>query len=156
MVPPVIRIACELAYLCAMRQQDVLALRWSQVTDEGIDVTQEKTGKRQIKLWTPRLRAAIAEARRLREIGSLFVISTRTGQRYTRNGFATLWQREMAKWVESGGERFTYHDLKHKAVSDYSGDKQRFSGHKSRAMVLRYDHSPDRVKAIGEDGDETE
>ena len=34
---------------------------------------------------------------------------------------------------------FTFHDIKAKAISDYEGNKQEFSGHKTAAQVAIYD-----------------
>ena len=44
--------------------------------------------------------------------------------------------------------RFRFHDLKHKGITDYEGDKQQFSGHKSHAMMERYNHGIDRVSTV--------
>lgn len=49
----------EIAYLCAARQADVLALTYSQLAENGIYIKQGKTGVAQIKSWTDLLRAAI-------------------------------------------------------------------------------------------------
>ena len=34
---------------------------------------------------------------------------------------------------------FTFHDIKAKAISDYEGNKQEFSGHKTQSQVAIYD-----------------
>ena len=34
---------------------------------------------------------------------------------------------------------FTFHDIKARAISDYQGNKQEFSGHKSPDQVATYD-----------------
>lgn len=49
----------EISYLCAARQANVLELRWMQFSDKGIFIQQGKTGKKQIKVWTPHLRKAL-------------------------------------------------------------------------------------------------
>ena len=45
-------------------------------------------------------------------------------------------------------ERFSLHDLKAKGISDYEGDKQYFSGHKTKAMAERYNRTPDNVEVL--------
>jgi hypothetical protein len=55
--------------------------------------------------------------------------------------------------VASGAVRFAFHDLQHKARTDYRGDKEKFRGHAILPMVRRYDHSAEKVSAIG-DGEE--
>ena len=49
----------EISYLCAARQADVFELRWMQISDKGIFIQQGKTGKKQIKVWTPRLQESL-------------------------------------------------------------------------------------------------
>jgi hypothetical protein len=69
--------AMEIAYLCVARQSDVLSLSEDQISEMGIFIRQGKTGVKQIKAWTPRLRAAVSLARALPlkpGIRSLFVI----------------------------------------------------------------------------------
>ena len=43
---------------------------------------------------------------------------------------------------------WTFHDLKAKGISDFEGDKQALSGHKSRLQMERYNRTPDRVEVI--------
>tara|TARA_B100000745_G_scaffold292648_1_gene233739 strand:- start:1091 stop:1372 length:282 start_codon:yes stop_codon:yes gene_type:complete len=44
---------------------------------------------------------------------------------------------------------FTFHDIKAKSISDYEGDKQRFSGHKTRAQMESYNRKGDVVPSLG-------
>ena len=145
---PIIQVAMELAYLCATRQGDILNLKWSDISDDGVYIKQGKTGKAQIKLWMPRLRKAIESAKNLHDgkIGSLYVIHNRKGQKYTSSGFKALWKR----YRDKAGlkDSFTFHDLKAKAISDYEqGDKQEFTGHKKRSQMERYNRKIQRVAA---------
>ncbi|MCP5757042.1 integrase, partial [Klebsiella pneumoniae] len=54
-----VKVAMEISYLCAAREGDVFDLIVSELMEDGIFIEQNKTGKKQIKKWTPRLRAAI-------------------------------------------------------------------------------------------------
>jgi hypothetical protein len=55
----------------------------------------------------------------------------------------------MKKALVSGlRNRFTFHDLKAKGISDDTGDKQRGSGHKSASMMNVYDRKPAKVSPI--------
>ncbi len=135
-------VAMEVAYLCAARVSDVLALKWEQVGVEGIFIQQGKTGKKQIKAWNPRLRAAIDKAKALP--ASEYVISNQYGNRYAYKGFNEMWveARNKAGSLTGIATDFTFHDLKAKGISDYEGssrDKQLFSGHKTEGQVLVYD-----------------
>lgn len=141
-----VRVAMELSYLCAARKGDVLKATFADVLDEGLFIQQSKTGKRQIKEWTPRLRKAIDMAR---GISSTAVRSTRIivktdGMPYTDDGFNSAWRDAVLAAREATGLPldFTFHDIKAKSVSDFEGsskEKQEFTGHKTEAQVARYD-----------------
>ncbi len=47
---------------------------------------------------------------------------------------------------KAGTEPFTFHDLKAKGVSDFEGNKQDASGHKTLAQVATYDRKKKEVK----------
>ena len=80
---------------------------------------QGKTGIKQLFEWTPTLKEVIARGRALsRPIPGLYLFRTRRGQPYTDAGFKAMWNRIQVKWAESGGERFTFHDIRAKALTD--------------------------------------
>lgn len=137
-----VKAAMEIAYLCAARVSDVLKMDWPQIMDKGIFIQQGKTGVKQIKAWTDRLRAAVDICRSWGETGS--VIKTMYGERYSYKGFNEAWRKARAAAANYLGRPLdcTFHDLKAKGISDYEGsgkDKQLFSGHKSESQVLIYD-----------------
>jgi integrase len=148
--PAVLQVFMELAYVCAARGQDIRTLRISDITDKGLMVAQQKTGKKQIKLWNTRLRAAVNRALELRrEVvakrrhDSVFLILNDKGRPYSESGLKTSWARHRLPGMD-----WTFHDLKAKAVSDFEGDKQQFSGHKSRLQMERYNRSADETTVI--------
>jgi integrase len=54
-----------------------------------------------------------------RPVGSMFLFCReRDGRRYTVDGFKTNWQRRMKAFVESGGTRFTEHDIRVTAADE--------------------------------------
>ncbi|MGP7732984.1 tyrosine-type recombinase/integrase [Oceanimonas smirnovii] len=151
---PAVRVAMELSYLCAARKGDVLKLRWSSVLEEGIFIQQGKTGAKQIKAWSPRLRAIITQAKNLSKnaLGTYVVIKP-DGMPYTDNGFNAAWRTAVLNAREKTGWPldFTFHDLKAKAISDIAGsskDKQAISGHKTEGQVAVYDRSIKVVPAV--------
>lgn len=154
LAPPMIQIAMELSYLCVARKGDVLAMRWEHVLEDGVFVQQGKTAVRQIKLWSPRLRAAIAGAKDLAKSNIAgFVLSKPDGQAYTSNGFDAAWRNTMlrAREITNLPLDFTFHDIKAKAISDIGGssrDKQQISGHKTEGQVQVYDRSIKRVPTV--------
>ena len=149
-----IKVAMELAYLCVARKGDVLSIRWEHVLEEGVYIQQGKTAVRQIKLWSPRLRAAIDQAKTLCTHSiSGFVLSKPNGQPYTDNGFNAAWRNAILKARAQTGWPldFTFHDLKAKAISDMDGssrDKQLISDHKTEAQVQVYDRSIKKVPTV--------
>ena len=132
----------DFAYLTALRKGDIFALRLEQITAEGIYIKQGKTGMKQIFEWTPTLREVIARARALpRPIRGLYLFCTRRGQPYTDAGFKAMWNRIQVKWAESGGERFTFHDIRAKSLTDAKQqglDAQALAGHASSATTDHY------------------
>lgn len=149
----VMRAAMEIAVITGMRQGDILQLKYEDLTETGIPLTQNKTGKKQIFEWTDDLRAAIksAKAHKRKAIGMQYIIANERGQGYTSNGFKSNWQRLMNKAIDTGAikTRFTFHDLRAKAGSDAQGNAQALLGHASAATTKRvYERKPAKVRPI--------
>ncbi|GKX48018.1 tyrosine-type recombinase/integrase [Pectobacterium carotovorum] len=156
--PPVVQVAMEIAYLCASRQGDVLSLTEGQILEKGIFIAQGKTGKKQIKAWTERLKSSVNNARNLpikKGISSMYIIHQATGGRYTRDGFNSRWQQAKEDAITAFPHLsfdFTFHDLKAKGISDLEGtlaEKQAISGHKTISQTARYDRKIPIVPVVG-------
>jgi len=149
-----VQCAMEFAYLCRMRLCEVLDLRQSDITEDGLHVRRRKGSRDTIVTWTPRLKAVISNCQKLPfpnvDLTDFYLIRGQAGHKLTESGFQTLWQRLMVKAVDKGFSRFTFHDLKAKGVTDTKGDKQEASGHRSAAMVDTYNRKPSFVKPAGE------
>lgn len=68
------------------------------------------------------------------------LIHSRVGQPYSSQGFKAMWQRLMKEWVEQGNERFTFHDLRAKAVTDLIEDGRKASeltGHRTESIPAK-------------------
>ncbi len=76
---------------------------------------------------------------------AVYVVSTRSGTKYTKDGFQCMWKKAKSKAKIMD---VIFHDIKAKSISDYDGDKQLFSGHKSRSQMERYNRSPDEVESL--------
>lgn len=137
-----IEIVMEFAYITAMRRGDILKLRLDQITDEGIWIKQSKTGTKQLYEWTTGLTHIVTKAKALkRPMRGLYLFCTRQGQPYSDAGFKAMWNRVQIKWAESGGNRFTFHDIRAKALTDAKRlglDAQSLAGHASAAMTEHY------------------
>lgn len=156
--PELVKVAMEVAYLCLARQKDVLALKKSELLEDGLFIAQHKTGKKQIKAWSDRLRAAISLAKSLPlkpGMSSIYVLHKADGQKYTRDGFNSRWEQareEARKKFPHLSFDFTFHDLKAKGVSDLEGtlqEKQQISGHKTITQTARYDRKVQIVPVVG-------
>lgn len=137
---PAVRVAMEIAACTGLRRADILAMRWDQVTEDGILITQQKTGTQMVKARSDRLNRALAAARQLpkpKGIVSVYVVHAKSGARYSASGFATVFGRACA----DAGQDWHFHDLRRTAITDAEGS-QVFSGHKSAAMAARYNVKP--------------
>jgi integrase len=132
----------DFAYITAMRRGDILKLRLDQITDEGIWIKQSKTGAKQLYEWSNGLIEVVDRAKALkRPIRGLYLFCTRQGQPYSDTGFKAMWNRVQVKWAESGGQRFTFHDIRAKALTDAKRlglDAQSLAGHATSAMTEHY------------------
>lgn len=142
----IIKVAMEISYLCAARQGDILNLKHNQILKEGLYIKQGKTGKKQIKQWTERLKKAIDLATNLFPPSSSdsFLLLNQLGGKLIQKTFNSYWlEAKRAAEKKLGKEiKCTFHDIKAKAISDYEGatkDKQLFSGHKTESQVNTYD-----------------
>lgn len=150
---PKVAVIVRFLHLTAMRQGDALRVRLSDLTEEGIAVTQGKTGHRQVITWSPDLVATVDEAKRLwRRFGREYLFESapkgkhaRPPGAYTPSGLRALFRRYRAK---SGIDDIRLHDLRRKAGSDVGEEHARaLLGH-SDAKVTRkhYRAKADRVK----------
>ncbi len=158
---PLVQVLMEIAYCCGARSQDVRTIAMPDLRDNGIFIMQEKTGKKQIKEWTPRLKDAVEKAKALRQaimenypgVASPYLIVNQQAQPYTQSGFKSTWQKNRQRIAREHGIviDWTYHDIKAKGVSDFTGDKQRFSGHKHAGSVSVYNRKVDVVPTLQTD-----
>jgi site-specific recombinase XerD len=150
--PPHVKAAMEISLRCAARIGDVLKLTEHQLRDDGVYIRQGKTGKRQIKAWSPELRAAITLAHKQPStIRTTIIIHDVRGQALSYHAFAAHFRAAMDAAIEAGTlqERYHFHDIKAKSISDYEGDKRKFSGHKTERMVAVYDRKIEIVQPLG-------
>lgn len=156
--PDIVRAAMEIAYLCVARQSDVLLLKVDQLHDAGIFICQGKTGVKQIKAWSDRLRQAVSLAQSIPlkpGMSSMFVLHQANGSKYTRDGFNTRWRDAKIAAQEKHPHLnvdFTFHDLKAKGISDLEGslaEKQAISGHKNSRQTAIYDRKVKVVPVVG-------
>lgn len=136
---PRLRALIPVLRITGQRVSDVLALRRSAITEEGLVFVQQKTGAKLTIRWTPDLRAAVDHALTLHKHVKALTIFL------NRNGSAPTYRRIYAQWRDAvkaaGVSDANIHDLRAVAVTDafrQGLDPQALAGHTSRAMTERY------------------
>lgn len=145
---PYVAPMMELAYLCRLRSVEVRKLTADNLTEDGIFVERAKGSENEVTGWSPRLEAAVAEARALFPKAPSNIqrplFHGRQGRPIPAETLKTAWGRVMRKAVESGlRERFTFHDIKAKGISDHG---KRFGGHRDKKMQAVYNRKPNVVE----------
>ncbi len=134
-------LAAQIAYLTGKALGQVLKISRTQIKEDGIEFAKRKRGARTLVQWTQALRTAVDECLALpAKITSTYLIYNGDGQPYTASGFKSMWQRMMNAWEEAENERFTFHDLRAKAVTDTTEAGRKASdltGHRTEAVVSK-------------------
>jgi integrase len=150
---PTIQLAMDLARRTGQRRGDILSLKRTQFQDDGIVFQQSKTGAGVLVEWSPELREICDRSAAMApQIPRDYVIRRPgDGKRYTPEGFSAMWQRVMDKYVEQGGTRFTFHDLRAKAASEKATIEEAAAllGHASTETTKRvYKRTLTRAKPV--------
>lgn len=136
---PRLQVIIDLCFLTGQRISDVLAIRYADMTDEGISFKQRKTGARLTVRWSPELRAAVERAKTLYgNVRAFTLIQSKTGK---PPSYSTVWEQWQAACEAAGIEDANIHDLRAKSITDANEqglDPQAIAGHTSRAMTERY------------------
>jgi integrase len=142
---PVVYAMLEIMYLCAARPQDVLKMKKTDFTEDGVYIKQSKTQVAQIKKWGPQLKKAVEYLTKFYpDIESKYVIfQPRNGDRYTKSAFDERFRKVRALARQSSGFKlnFTIHDFKAKSISDFEGslvEKQLAAGHTNLKQTKDY------------------
>jgi integrase len=133
-----------LAYLTGLRRGDLLALTRFACKPDGLEVTEHKTGKRVLIVWTPELREIVDRALSASPDARLFPL--------TESAVNTAFGRLQRAISAAGGERFLLRDLRAKHATDFEiagGDATAQLGHSGRAVTVRhYLRKPRRIMPI--------
>lgn len=102
------------AYLTGQREGDLIRLKLTDASEEGIRVDTSKTGKMILIEWSDEVRALWKEAQGDR-IGAQPLFIARGRKAYTPSGFRATWRKIK---LRAGVPDVTFHDLRRKAGSD--------------------------------------
>src|SRR5260364_353067 len=157
-----VMIVCliDLAVVTGQRIGDLLALKWSDVSEEGVLFKPRKTAKSTgvivpVKM-TSQLQNILERARHFGNVKGITVIHTIKGHPYTYFGAQTAWKRAVARactrYEEECKKRdmtldtaflrnMHFHDLRRKSLTDakrQGKDPQKLAGHTDPKMTARY------------------
>ncbi|EBA18363.1 Integrase [Roseobacter sp. SK209-2-6] len=140
------RLAFELALGTGQRASDLTRMKWSDIEDDGIWVTQGKTG---VRLWIPftdSLRAILDETPRK----SLhWILSDDFGRQL---GYDYIQKKFLKARKELGLEGYGFHGLRYSAAGELAEagctDHQiaAITGHKSLSMIQKYSKSANQKR----------
>jgi integrase len=156
---PQVQIAMDLALLTGQRQGDLVRLTWKQIRAIGlpreqwhIEIDQGKTGKKLAVMISPTIETALKRAKvMLPHWPREHVLRTKWGKQYTEDGFRAMWQRYCRTWEKMGHERFHFHDLRAKCISDNQSLDNAYllAGHIDIKMTRRtYDRNRRKVQPL--------
>lgn len=146
---PIYRAAMEIAYQCRARACEVMGLTEDDLLEEGIYIKRAKGSIPEITLWNRRLRTAVHMARQAcNNPKSKQLFHDPDGCPISAKSWSARFKDCMTRRQASGKitakERFTFHDLKAKGVSDHEGN---YSGHKTQKGRKIYIRKAPKVKA---------
>jgi integrase len=141
--PDWLQVGMDLAYLIGCRPGDAFRLKWSDISQDGIILTSQKTGKKTLFLMTAELRGILEDAKRLpRGIASVYVISDYRGQPIITKRRQKAWK---AACEAAGLSNTHFRDIRAKTASDDEENAQARLQHSSKEMTKRYVRSMPRV-----------
>lgn len=130
------RVAMNIAYQIGCRPSDVVKMRLSDITDEGVLLIAKKTGKKTLYSMAPDLRAALDEAKAMpRGVKSLYVLSNWRGEPYTTAQLASAWRRACKAAGVSGAQ---FRDVRAKTASDDTPNATERLQHTDKGMTRGY------------------
>ena len=89
-----IRIAFMLALYTGQRRGDILKMRWTQIVDDLLTLTQGKTTKFLVIPVHPRLQKELILWKASRTVTGPVIVHRADGKPYTDSGFSSLWHYE--------------------------------------------------------------
>jgi integrase len=149
-----LRVIMDLQYLTGQRIDDVLKLRRSQITEEGIRLkpkkTKNSTGVEMVLRWTPDLRDAVERAKALS--GNLPAVTLLRGRGGKAPNYRTVADQFAKAATAAGVEDARPNDQRAKSATDANRqgkDVQHLLGHSSPAMTERYIRQRDAQEVEG-------
>lgn len=136
---PVLRAAMDISYVTGARIGDIIDMKLSHISTEGLLVRQEKTDKLQLFKRNSALDLVIEQAKAIkRPVRGLYLLCTMRGQQYDYQQLNQWWIKARE---EAGVEDVHFHDIRGKSATDAKRaglDYQALLGHTTKAMSDSY------------------
>lgn len=136
--PDWLKLVIDMCYLTAQRIGDVLLIKQSDISAEGVTFRQQKSLKRLEVGMTSTLSDVIGEVRRLNSVAGVYLFARSATLPLHYDKVKYHWNKAVEA---SGVEDARLHDIRAKALTDADAegiDAQKLAGHASRAMTERY------------------
>lgn len=155
---PRLQLVMDLCYLTGQRIGDVLAIKRTDLREDGVYIEQEKTKARLVIAWTPELKAAVDAATAAHgPVASLYVVKGPEGRQMP---YTTIWKDWRAACKLAKVADANIHDLRAMSGTDADAqgeDAQKLLGHTDAKMTKRYlrarsipvVHGPSKAKKRG-------
>ncbi|HEV2917570.1 MAG TPA: tyrosine-type recombinase/integrase [Candidatus Babeliales bacterium] len=137
------QLLMDFAYITGQRRGDIIKIKLSDISDDGIKIYQNKTKIKINIKWSIELRKCIDEIMKLprSKIVSFTLFCNRKGKPITSAAFDSAWQKIMKAALANGKlkESFTFHDIRAKTASDAKNkiDVSALLGHTDIRMTER-------------------
>ena len=139
MASPFMKCFLDLGYVTGQRIGDLLNIRLSDIKDDGLYITQSKTGKKIVFEITTEFKILISKAKSIkRPVHGMYLFCNRKGTKYTYDGFSSIFYRLK---IKAGLKDLHFHDIRAKATTDANAqgrNAQKLAGHESRGMTDHY------------------
>ncbi len=131
----------DMCYLTGQRIGDVLAIRLSDISDDGITFKQQKTGAKLLVRMTQDIHRTIETAKATKaksHVASLYLFAARAGK---PRDYKTTYEYWEAACIEAGVTDANLHDLRAKSLTDterQGNNAQLLGGHTDRRTTQIY------------------
>ncbi|WP_462370325.1 tyrosine-type recombinase/integrase [Oxalobacter formigenes] len=141
-----VKHAIELAYLTGQRPGDVRKMKWSDIKDGALEITQNKT-KAKLRIAVVGALANLLDRIKSQGIVGMTILSDPKGNRLTESGHLRNEFRKARAAAEKEAEEqgiaftpFQFRDLRAKAASDLDNiiSAQKLLGHRTQNMTAAY------------------
>lgn len=136
---PTLQCLMDLAYITGQRMGDVMKIKYSDISDEGVFVKQQKTGNRVLIAMTPDLDTAIKQARTIHQSAKgLTLLHKRDGKPLA---YGTIHHQWVKACETAKVENAHFHDIRAAAATDARKqglDSKTLLGHTTESSHNRY------------------